>query len=202
IASTALACTPPMKPSPIQGIRSATSGGAWTQTSSALNASATAAAAAIMCRSASPPDSGAMILAQSIPRPPLWLFTPHHAAPSFDICQAIGLGARRLPGEVTLVARPPPPRRRNTAQPRAWQRMLSGRPLDRPDHRGPCLLGGPALVRGRGDRGARPPRTGAALAPGRAAARCAGIRDRRHDLAVQRRARVRLSHLRGTTGGG
>ena len=64
--STAVACTPPMKPSPIQGIRSATSAGAWTQASSASKACASTAPAATMRRSPSPPDSGAMILAQSM----------------------------------------------------------------------------------------------------------------------------------------
>jgi 5'-deoxynucleotidase YfbR-like HD superfamily hydrolase len=58
------------------------------------------------------------------------LFKPHHAAPRFEICQAIGLGAHRLAGEVTPVARTPSVRRRKTVEPRAWQRMLSGRRLD------------------------------------------------------------------------
>ena len=101
MASTALACTPPMKPSPIQGIRSATSGGAWTQASSASNGSASAAAAATTCRSPSPPDSGAMILAQIIAFLRPRVHRRRHAAPRIDICQAIGHGAARPCGGST-----------------------------------------------------------------------------------------------------
>jgi hypothetical protein len=87
--STALACTPPMKPSPIQGIRSATSGGAWMQPSSAPNGSASAAAAATIRLSASPPESGAITLAQIIASS-VRADRPANAGPRIDLCQAMG----------------------------------------------------------------------------------------------------------------
>jgi hypothetical protein len=78
--SSAVTCTPPMKPSPIQGIRSAMSAGAWTQASSASKASASTLAdseATVGGR----PASGAMILAQLMIDLPVQHFQTARAFP-------------------------------------------------------------------------------------------------------------------------
>ena len=115
-----------------------------------------------------------------------------------------GDSRRRRPARHARLAahavRPPPRPARSLAgrhrdrghRPRPGPR----RPLERPDGRRARLLGRPARAGGRGDRGRACSPTRAALAAGRAAARCARIRDRRPDQPVQGGARPRLQGLR------
>src|SRR5579864_2229048 len=218
-----------MNPSPIQGIRSATSAGAYTAASSASNGSAIALAAASTPASASPPATGAMIRAQLMLRPaislslslaPGALLTPVSRRRNYDRSNEV----HRQQGNANAVetaaarrarrARPPrlaahavgPPARPARPLP-ARHRDRGHRPwpgaggaLERPDHRRARLFRRTALCGGRGDR--RPRRAGArgALEAGRPVARRSRVRDRRHDLALQGGARSRLPRVRGAVG--
>ncbi len=106
----------------------------------------------------------------------------------------------------THALRPPPRPARSLA---AGRRDRGYRPwpcarraVERTDDRRPRLLGRAAFSAGGGHRLPDKAGAGAPLAPRRAAARCAGICDRRHDLAVQGRHRRRLQSGREAADGG